>query len=270
MTLLTVFLRRVLSHYELVIASDSRLSGGQALDHAQKVFQLGRSDALIAFAGDTQWAYPLLMQMQRAIENYPFSSSRRLPLSKLKGHTLRVFQQTYDAIHSLPVGQRHPDKPDNYFLLGGYDWQDDKFKAWRLAFDAGNRRFIFRRLLGANESKFFFSGDNKQAVVDAIRRTRVLLRERDRDGNNIDMEPFEILCEITGDERYPGIGGVPQIGKVYKHLNTQLFQLMWSCNGVSTPHFAGRPLQQGERNSLPIFDPAKGFYSVREMTALED
>lgn len=117
MTLLTIFRRQVRDYEELVLASDSRLSGGQAMDYGQKVFEMPRSDALFAFAGQTDYAYPLMMQMLRAVEGYPYSADRRLPLPKLKGHTLRVFQQSYAAIHSLPHGQPHPDPPDNYFLL---------------------------------------------------------------------------------------------------------------------------------------------------------
>lgn len=264
MTLLAVFVRRVRGYEELVVASDSRLSGGKAMDFAQKVFQLPRSDALFAFAGDTEYAYPLMMQMLRAVDGYPFSADRRLPLPKLKGHTLRVFQQTYASIHSLPYGQRHPDAPDNYFLLGGYDWQTHRFQAWRLSFDESKRVFVYRPIIGPAGNPFFFASDDRVAVKKAIERTNRLLAERQKTPDEIDMEPFEVLAELIRDDTHFSIGGAPQIGKVYAHLNTQLFQVLWPAGADgSIPHVAGRPLLPDEKSVLPVFDPVRGFYSRR-------
>jgi hypothetical protein len=246
------------------MASDSRLSGGQAMDYGQKVFQMPRTDALFAFAGDTQYAYPLLMQMLRAVEGYPFSADRRLPLPKLKGHTLRVFQQTYAAIHSLPVGQPDPDPPDNFFLLGGFDWQTHIFRAWRLSFDRGVKQFTYRPVVGPDATSFFFAGDDGRAVKEAIVRTRKRLGATKDGMADIDMEPFEVLCEIIDDPEYRSIGGAPQLAKVYAHLNTQLFQVIWQDGTSRVPHVAGRPLLPGERSVLPAYDPQRGFYSVRE------
>jgi hypothetical protein len=47
---------------ELVFATDSRLRMGEAWDMGLKLFNLGRSDCLLCFAGDTQRAYPLILQ----------------------------------------------------------------------------------------------------------------------------------------------------------------------------------------------------------------
>jgi len=111
MTLVVAFRRKVRNGHELVFGSDSRLTGGQTNDQAQKIFQLPRNDALFAFAGDTQYAYPLLMQLLRSIESLPPSAEGRMKLSKAKGHILRVFQQSYSSIHSLPFGQKYPEEP---------------------------------------------------------------------------------------------------------------------------------------------------------------
>lgn len=270
MTLLAVFRRQVRGYEELVLASDSRLSGGQAMDYGQKVFELPRSDALFAFAGQTDYAYPLMMQMLRAVEGYPFSADRRLPLPKLKGHTLRVFQQTYAAIHSLPHGQDHPDPPDNYFLLGGYDWQTHDFQAWRLSFDKPSRAFTYRPVVGKGAMPFFFAGDDRSAVKAAIARTRRLLAQRGKSADMIDMEPFEVLCQIIEEPEFHSIGGAPQLGKVYAHLNTQMFQVHWPTKLGKLPHVAGRPLLPGERSVLPVFDPSHGFYSPQQADARTD
>ncbi len=261
MTLLTIFRRKARDRQELVLASDSRLSGGQSLDYAQKIFQLPRSDVLFAFAGETRYAYPLLMQMQRAIEGYPNSRDRRLPLANLKGHTLRVFQQTYEAIHSLPVGQQTPDSPDNFFLLGGYDWHLADFVAWRLTFDSARQSFVYRKILGTRNYPYFFSGDNADAVKQAHRRTTQLLSSRGKTAAEIDMEPFEVLAETIAAGQFPSIGGAAQLGKVYASLSTRLFQVLWpTASGTSAFHVAGRPLLPYEKCDFPKFDPTVGFY----------
>ena len=46
----------------LVFATDSRLRMGEAWDMGLKLLNLGRSDCLLCFAGDTQRAYPLILQ----------------------------------------------------------------------------------------------------------------------------------------------------------------------------------------------------------------
>jgi hypothetical protein len=268
-TLAVVFLRRVLSHYELVFGADTRLSGGQVNDHAQKIFTLPRNDALFAFAGDTRYAYPLMMQLLRSVESYPLSVDRKLPLPKLKGHALRVFQQSYAAIHSLPVGQKYPEDPDNYFLLGGYDWLAQRFRTWVLHFDHINRQFAFE--LVVPRKAFYFIGDDEDARSYARAETQRLLRSRGRTVREINAEPLEVLSQIIRDPAYPAIGGTPQIGKAYQHLNTQLFQVRWARED-STPascHIAGRPLLPNERCSWPIFDPEHGFYAYTETGSLE-
>jgi hypothetical protein len=261
-TLVVVFRRRVADRYELVFGSDSRLTGGQANDQAQKIFQLPRSDALFAFAGDTQYAYPLLMQMLRSIESFPPSADGRLRLSKEKGHVLRVFQQSYSAIHSLPFGQKYPEDPDNYFLLGGYDWVSSSFRTWLLSFDAAKHRFAFNLI----RRGFCFISDDDEARSYATHETSRLLRQREKTTADINYEPLEVLNQIIQNASYPTIGGVPQVGKVYQYLRTQLFQVEWGKDdsGKAIRHIAGRPLLPAEKCFWPVFDPDRGFYVPRQ------
>lgn len=263
MTLLTAFIRTVGKLEELVIASDSRLSGnGQRTDHAQKVFTLPRSDALFAFAGDTQYAYPLMMQMRAAIAASAFSSERRRPLGFLLADTLRVFQQSYDAIHGFPSGYSSPlDPPDNFFLIGGYDWETSRFKAWILKYSKKENAFRYDRAVSSTSHKYVFVGDDASAVAKARRITQEALGTKRQTRVKVDMEPFYALLQVANDEKYPSVGGVPQLGKVYRHLNSQLFLVKTARAAEgSANHFAGRPVGGLEHNSLPVFDPDVGFY----------
>ena len=66
MTLLTSWVRkRSDGNEELIIASDSRINSAGNLDCAPKILPLPRGDAAIAFAGDTYFGYPLILQLQQ-------------------------------------------------------------------------------------------------------------------------------------------------------------------------------------------------------------
>jgi ATP-dependent protease HslVU (ClpYQ) peptidase subunit len=79
------WLRSVGGVRELVIASDSRLSGGQFWDANPKIMLLPRSDAVLSFAGTTSDAYPLMLQAYNSIRMYPPASSRAVILPGNKG-----------------------------------------------------------------------------------------------------------------------------------------------------------------------------------------
>ena len=283
MTLVVVFRRKVRENSELlfgsdsriarsepVFGSDSRLSGGQYFDHAQKIFQLPRKDSLFAFAGSTEYAYPLLMQMLRSIESFPPSADGRLVLSKAKGHILRVFQQSYSSIHNLPKNEKYPEDPDNYFLFGGYDWVTSDFNTWLLRFDAMTKQFVFSKVTQTNS--FYFISDDQDARSHAIAETNRLLRSRGKTAADINYEPLEILGRIISDSSFPTIGGAPQVGKVYPYLRTQLFQVKWPESGGSADahHIAGRPLLPTEKCSWPVFDPDRGFYVPQQSATVEE
>jgi hypothetical protein len=263
-TLLTAFVRHVGQVRELVMASDSRLSGGgQQFDQGQKIFQLPRSDALIGFAGDTSYAYPLLQQMVLSIGGFAESRDRRMPLARVQGHTLRVFRQCYEEIHGFGPGQTKPLLvPDNYFLFGGFDWHSGNFHVWRLVFNEFENTFEYARAISPTGLQFIFVGDDVPAVKGATRRTAELLRENGRKRTEIDLEPLTALQESITGGLTSSIGGAPQLAKSYRHLNTQLFQVIWpDRRGVALPHIAGRAVQPPEVVDFPVFDPSLGFYS---------
>lgn len=257
MTLAVAFIRtlpdRQRRRQELVFASDSRLTWGQRLDDGQKIFGLARTDALLAFAGDTKYAYPLAHHLVASVQMYPRSIDRRYPLHAVKGQLLRIYNQIYRGIYGMPVGRETPidDEPRVQFLFGGYVWHDDQFRIWRIVLDRRRQEFVFERCRG-----FAFIG-NDDAARDAARQTALLLWGRDKTRRNIDLEPLEVLMDVVATDRHPYVGGAPQIAKVYRHMNTQFFATVWPRSGGSEPparHVFGRALAPNEVCSWPIFD----------------
>lgn len=258
-TLTAAWIRQIGNVEELIVASDSRLRGGEAWDCCPKILTLPREDCVIAFAGNTWWAYPLMLQMANAIALHPGSMSRKVDIVDLKGHVLRVFEQMLDTVHDLPNGQERPDRPlKTEFLFGGYSWKSGGFRVWKLHFDTEIDRYTFRRATpwrgqerGAHKV-VAFAGD---AAGAAKERLDDLLKQRDKNQTgSFDMEPFEILRDIIRDGSHPTVGGPPQLVKVYRFARTQAFAVAWPDARGSAATF-GRQALGYESYAAPLIDP---------------
>jgi hypothetical protein len=129
------------------------------------------------------------------------------------------------------------------------------------------RAFEFRR-----GGRFFFIGD-KDAVLEARGRTLRLMNERGRDAYAIDMEPFEVLRDIIREGKHPGVGGAPQIAKVYQYMNSGFFATLWEHEQEIRAHVFGRPVLPLESCAWPAFDPESLIFKAqtppRQPTSLE-
>lgn len=256
MTLSIAWIRTVGSIQELLFASDSRLRSGQAWDCCPKILTLPRSDCLISFAGETDYAYPLMIQMARAIEFHPASSKRSVDVNAAKDHAINIFNQMRSLIHDFPKPQATAGDPGTEFLFGGYSWREQKFLVWRLEYRRQVDAFAFRPVLnwpGQSGVKVIaFAGDE---IKDAHARLVELLRSRGKlQSGNLNMEPFEILRDMIRSSAYPTIGGAPQVAKVYRYLQTQYFAVRWPT-GQDNPYILGRPALNYERFEAPSIDP---------------
>lgn len=259
MTLCISWIRKVGETEELVIATDSRLRNGQAWDCNPKILKLPRTDCAICFEGSTMEAYPMMIQLQTAVENRLRSKNRSQDLHDFKGFAITVLNNMRNHISDLPYGQDQPDQPEVSFLLGGYSWKNSQFSLWTFFYDTNAGKFAARPTSYwkgvSGEKKIAFAGDY---VEDAKERLLNLLRERGKlEDGNFDMEPFEVLRDLLleEDEQYPLIGGAPQLVKVYKHMNVLPFAVKWKVNDEETTSLFGRPLLDFEKSSHPIIDP---------------
>jgi hypothetical protein len=259
MTLTMAWLRAQRTVEKLVVASDSRLRGGYAWDTAPKILPLARDDAVLAFAGSTDYAYPLMLQVANAVQQYEPARNRAQKLEDFHGHMVRVMngmlEQVSDASARL--------LPDALFILAGYSWRYDTWRIWTIRFDRRSGRFASHaaeRWRGGHDRKVLaIVGDS----VDSARSRLIeLLRaEKHLSSGGFDWEPLRILVSMIGDGRFPSIGGPPQVVKVYKHLRVQPFAVQWPrADGTIGAAFMGRPLLDYEVPNVPILsmDPASG------------
>ena len=139
MTICAAWLRRVGGGEQLVLCSDSRLSGGRNMDYSPKLFALSRGDVALAFGGGADWAYPTFLQLAVTTEGYGPAQDRAIDLPSLQRHVLRVLDRIAEGVSSSIAGMVSPDVE---FLLGGYSWARKRFHIWRLSYRAREKRFV--------------------------------------------------------------------------------------------------------------------------------
>jgi hypothetical protein len=249
MTVACAWIRQVGQIEELIFASDSRLRWAGAWDSCPKVFLLPRSDALMAFAGDTLWAYPIIAQTINNIASFEPSRERRYDLLDARGHALRVINDMIASGDAI----RGPDQPDSTadFLFGGFSANEGGFRLWRFFYVPADRCFRSERVRSLGIGTFAFIGD---MGPHARRRLGETTGEFDGWSGSLDMQPFEVIRDLLRAGENETIGGAPQLAKAYRHMNTEAFAVDWSpAPGEIEPRLTllGRPLLDYEVLGVP-------------------
>lgn len=248
---------------ELVFCSDSRLSNGKRFDHCQKIFRFTRTDAAIGFAGDTDWAYPMIVAAVTAADLHLPSQTRALTLSRFKVHLLNILNQMQREVHNFVKGE---EVPGTTFIFGGYDWWYKKFRIWRIDFSRDEMMFLAHERTGSNAfgslGKIEFSGDKEW--VRAFRKNlkyraqvKYGLAMNEPKGSKFNMEPFEAIRDLVRSASADdSIGGSPQAVKIYQFMNSTDVGVFWPDVETGRLHVSGRPLLDYERATLKsVLDP---------------
>lgn len=253
MTLCIAWIRKIRDVEELIIATDSRLRSFGSWNYGPKIMTLPRTDCALGFEGDATFAYPLMIQLQSAIANYPKAVNRSHDLVDLRGNILNFWNDMlrYKSDYEIP---------ETSFLFGGYSWKTEKFVLWQLHYEKHYKIFTHRPISFwkgvKGEIKISLSGDYTD---DAKRRVIDLLKARNKfENGSLDMEPFEVLRDMLrekDEEKYRLIGGSPQMIKIYKHLNRTPVAVKWEIEGKEVVTLLGRPLLEYEKSTFPIIDP---------------
>ena len=275
MTLGVAWIRNTANVQEVVVASDSLLSAGpETWEACPKILPLPRTDAVISFAGVTEFAYPAMLQISRAIESHPAQVERRYDITYLAGLVEDVINQLDSFARTEAPDSLKQSRKVTEFLLSGFSWKYSSFRIWRFAWDPRYRRYT-KRQCGAErgsdrQATFRFIGTHA-AQGRAVSELRKIVAGRS--SRKLDMEPYEVLAAIIESKEYRDIGGAPQVVKVYRHLNSQVFGTTWTIRGEEVETYAGRPLLEFEKLTIPLIsrsDPGKFGKSVgRSRRAIE-
>jgi hypothetical protein len=279
-TVAVAWVRRILDCEELVFASDSRLSGdGRIFDASPKILTLSRNDCAIAFAGHTQDAFPMMLQLSLAISSHGPARRRSIDMSELRTHALKIFNEMATLITSDAhiKGSRPDDIPAVQFLFGGYSWIKKEFVLWKIVFDEYEKRFVsieapwarfspktkglkiskLRRAdRGSALGRIAFAGDQGPLACRLFSQEMTRRHRQGEEISKIEMEPFDIVVRMLRDKgRSPSIGGAPQLAKVYQFVKNISFPLYWPDKATGTIFLQGRPCLGYERLDTKIVDP---------------
>lgn len=268
MTVAVSWIRKVHNCEELVFISDSRLCGGHRWDECPKIMTMPREDCVLCFAGNTDYAYPMMMQVSYSMNELNKIRTRAMDISDLNGYVLKHINHLGKSVYNMADPE---EQVGNEFLFGGYSWIEKKFLLWKYSYVHSDKSYrkdgqphrIFRNVPG----NIMVIGDQRENYKAELRR---LLVEKYGEqcknymGAGLDMEPFEALCNLLA-KASPNdtIGGAPQMVKVYQYQNSRPVGIYWpkkTDNPFENRTLLGRRMFEFEDTELWFMDP-KTFYT---------
>ncbi len=225
MTLVAAWIRRTPGTEELIVASDSRLSGGVTLDHAPKILRLDRQDAVLAYCGSTSVAYPIVLQLKAGLDAYDETRSRVLDITQLRTHIQNMIERLRSSVscHELDDSASTGFK----ILLAGYSWRLNEFYIVAFKFNIRTGEFSSHRV-GGGLGFHFMSDVHENEKAARNRLLKRLASRPDASNRRLNWEPLESLLTAIRDPNVYDIGGPPQIIKIYRHSNTLPINVLWS------------------------------------------
>lgn len=259
MTLCTAFIRQVQDTEELVFATDSCLTGGEKWKHGIKLFKLPKRDCLLCFAGSTGRAYPLVLNLVSSIHLDTYLQSPNSNLEDVLEYLSNLFTDLITKIISEIAGENiHELRSGVNFLFGGWDWSagsNGAFKVWKLYYSSDVEGFIFDELTNNGKKRFYtFLGDPEEIETVAKDKYQKYIFDNELQDDPIDMEPLQILREISINSAFHAIDGSLQIAKIYKSNRSEFFGVYWpSSKGY--PYFQGREYKELNKPAVRYFNP---------------
>ncbi|MCD4671257.1 MAG: hypothetical protein K8R77_01225, partial [Anaerolineaceae bacterium] len=126
MTLCIAWIRQDGDKRELVMATDSRLTGGESWDSGVKLFELPRQDCLLCFAGATARAYPLILNTISSLKFDKQLASPHTDIHEVLEYLIQLFSGLVAEIREA-VGNSDEIRAEAEFLFGGWSWKKQQF-----------------------------------------------------------------------------------------------------------------------------------------------
>lgn len=265
---------------ELWIVSDSRLSGnGHIWDSCAKLSMLPRRDAVMGFAGETQEAFPLMIQVANAVSSFRALREGVLELSRFIGHLELVLNEMMraliidDAVRTELPWQRAFSTVDDTIVLAGYSRRANDFVIRSLRYQPDIRIWKFARVspsspTGPRILHVFGDAPSKAQFRSAL---HFCLEESGRHEATdlLDMEPFEVLCDmlalppsppcdrnghpaVPSGHRSSSVGGAPQAIQLLPGASATPIVVRWKSSTGTGDYLLGRRLLAYENVDLPL------------------
>ncbi|HBH7890483.1 TPA: hypothetical protein KDX55_004500 [Vibrio parahaemolyticus] len=144
MTVVVSWTRKTKTGRELWIMSDSRLSGGKFWDYGPKIFSMGRSDAIVAFAGDTAWTYPLISQITSYVESFVNLRERVVDFLDVRKKVVRVLNDSLNSVSD--AADPSLEIPECSFIFAGYSVRKQDYVVNKIVFNANKKIFEIKAI----------------------------------------------------------------------------------------------------------------------------
>lgn len=260
MTLCAVWIRDINENEELIFASDSVLTGGEKWNHGIKLFELPRKDCLLCFAGETYRAYPLILNLNSIIKQDTKLQNPAMDIQEVLYVIVEIFTELVKSIFEKPTGDTSEIGSEAKFLFGGWSWKENRYRIWRIYFSAEINGFIHSEETAEGEKSrtcvFLGDPETKEKNIGDIAKKKYkdLLIKKDKFDGRLDMEPLEVLVEMSRSKEVYEVDGAMQIGKVYKSGSNEFFGIYWpSVKGK--PSFLGKLYDKHSKPCVRYFDP---------------
>lgn len=259
MTVAVSWTRKTNAGRELWVVSDSRLGGGKRWDYGPKVFGIGRSDSVMAFAGDTAWSYPLIAQVTSYVESFINLRERVIDLIDARDKVINLLNESLSFVSD--AASPWVETPDCTFIFAGYSARKQEFILNRIVFHEKRKRFEIRSARKMNSELLAVIGD--EGPVGAVsRRISEKFKKESEGESKLDMIPLEAFVNVLSSKRFREIGGAPQLAKVYQNMSQKHFGVYWPPDlpvEEQKIYLRGRQLGEFEVLDHPwVFDPMKG------------
>ncbi len=270
MTLVISWTRKTKSGRELWMMSDSRLSGGKCWDYGPKIFGLGRSDALVAFAGDTAWSYPLIAQITSYVESFVNMRERIVDFIDAQKKIVSVINESLHFVSD--AADPSLEIPDCTFIFAGFSSRKQDFIINKIAFNSKTRKFEIKPPKKVNGELLAVIGDQRP-VSEIFRTMSELNKKHCNIDDSLNTIPYEAFIKVLSSKRFREIGGAPQLTKLYQNMNHQHFGVYWPPE-LSTEeqkiYLRGRELGKYEALDHPwVFDPSAGKLYWHDFSPIE-
>lgn len=252
MTLCIAWIRQDGDKKELVMATDSRLTGGESWDSGVKLFELPRQDCLLCFAGGTARAYPLILNTISSLKFDKGLASPHTDIHDILEYLIELFTKLVSEIKET-AESLDKVRAEAEFLFGGWSWKRQQFGIWRLYYNPALKAFAHEAIDQGQARVITYLGDH---VSDAEDLLEAKMRETGslRYGT-LNMEPLQVLAQMARDQQeYPPIGGAIQLAKIYQSGTSEFFGILWP-SAAGQPTFLGRVLPAHDLPPVRLFDP---------------
>ncbi len=276
MTLIAIWIRRNSTLEELVIAADSRISGGESWDSCPKIVPLPHPGTAMIMSGDAEEAYAFLIHAINTCHLLDGHIAGRTDIRYLARELKRVYNDNREHVTDLPIGDRK-HTPKIKVALAGWSWRRSRFELYTFQYSPEGSLSMTEVKTISTELGFrcTFMGD---AEKEANAELRILLSRGQSAGllplpmrghpfeesmqrrMYFDWEPLEVLLKLIASKTARTVGGAPQVARIYQ--NIQVEQFIWR-DDAGRLSFGGRPLLSDERSERRILSATKKADGLR-------